>query len=270
MLFLVLAWLQNYTNLLANARRKSQEPGTSERDEQEYACFIVSLLLTIGSSPPRACSVTVSYKPPMLVTRVRLPACASLSEWFAKSVCWLHIWWQRHDIIFVLGTHLSSVFGRGTPFLMALHVGFVNRGQRGQWTSNSPPWDYKWDPRATNCALAALKILLRLDFMTSLVLPKPSSAKLMQNRAWRAQTYLMSGASPQNRKPKCASLRLLKQYWFCPAFAPQMVMHQLRSATTFRLLANDIRRSINCFRWLHMDWFSICCFQLRAVIGCLV
>ena len=76
MLFLVLAWLQNYTNLLANARRKSQEPGTSERDEQEYACFIVSLLLTIGSSPPRACSVTVSYKPPMLVTRVRLPACA--------------------------------------------------------------------------------------------------------------------------------------------------------------------------------------------------
>ena len=28
----------------------------------------------------RACSVTASYKPPMLVTRVRLPACADFSE----------------------------------------------------------------------------------------------------------------------------------------------------------------------------------------------
>ena len=32
--------------------------------------------VNINSILPRACSVTVSYKPPMLVTRVRLPACA--------------------------------------------------------------------------------------------------------------------------------------------------------------------------------------------------
>ena len=257
MLCLVLAWFRNYTTLIANARRKSQEPGTSERNEQEYVCFIVSSVLTIGSSPPRACSVTVSYKPPMLVTRVRLPACASLSERFAKSICWRYICWQLVMISFLCwGRILSSAFGRGTPFLMALHVGFVNRGQ---WRSNSRPWDYEWDPRTTNCAFSALQILLRLDFMTSLVLPKPSSAKLMQNRAWRGQTYPMSCAQPQNRKPKCASRRLLKQYWFCPTFAPQMVMHHLRSATTSQLLANDIRRYINCFRWPQMDSFSICC-----------
>ena len=129
MLCLVLAWFRNYTTLIANARRKSQEPGTSERNEQEYVCFIVSLLLTIGSSPPRACSVTVSYKPPF-ATRVRLPACASLSERFAKSICWRYICWQLVMISFLCwGRILSSAFGRGTPFLMALHVGFVNRGQ---------------------------------------------------------------------------------------------------------------------------------------------
>ena len=41
----------------------------------------------------------------------------------------------------VLGSDLSWGFNGGTPFLMALHVGFV---KRGQWRSNSRPWEHEW------------------------------------------------------------------------------------------------------------------------------
>ena len=105
MLCLVLAWFRNYTTLIANARRKSQEPGTSERNEQEYVCFIVSLLLTIGSSPPRACSVGIIQAShacdPGSTPGMRI------SFW---TVCQinllaLHMLATRHDIIFVLGAN---------------------------------------------------------------------------------------------------------------------------------------------------------------------
>ena len=56
-----------------------------------------------------------------------------IAAWAMLSTC-LRIPWKGDSNVVktnpdvVLGSDLSTVFNRGTPFLMALHVGFVKRG----------------------------------------------------------------------------------------------------------------------------------------------